>query len=56
MDSLITAAARALAADEPLGALWQLAPPHMVIILHSPDLPVWPGGPKFGMGVWISLH
>jgi membrane-bound metal-dependent hydrolase YbcI (DUF457 family) len=22
------------------------------LIVHRPDLPLWPGGPKFGLGVW----
>ena len=23
-------------------------------IVHRPDLPLWPGGPKFGLGLWNS--
>src|SRR4029077_11692973 len=22
------------------------------LIVHRPDLPLWPGGPKFGFGIW----
>ncbi len=22
---------------------------------HAPDMPVWPGGPKFGLGLWQSV-
>ena len=22
------------------------------LIVHRPDLPLWPGGPKFGFGLW----
>jgi len=24
-------------------------------VVHRPDLPLWPGGPKFGLGLWNSL-
>ncbi len=24
-------------------------------ITHRPDLPLWPGGPKFGLGLWNSI-
>ena len=24
-------------------------------VVHRPDLPLWPGGPKVGLGVWNSL-
>ena len=24
------------------------------LIVHRPDLPLWPGGPKFGFGLWNS--
>ena len=24
-------------------------------ITHHPDMPVWPGGPKFGLGLWESI-
>lgn len=34
-----------------------LVPSHWVLdlLVHIPDLPVWPGGPKFGLGLWHSL-
>ena len=25
------------------------------LIAHRPDLPLWPGGPKFGLGLWNSI-
>jgi hypothetical protein len=25
-------------------------------ICHRPDLPLWPGGPKVGLGLWSSVH
>ena|SRR5438105_5031535 len=25
------------------------------LVVHRPDLPVWPGGPKVGFGLWNSL-
>jgi hypothetical protein len=25
------------------------------LVVHRPDLPLWPGGPKVGLGVWNSL-
>ena len=25
------------------------------VFFHRPDLPVWPGGPKLGLGLWDSL-
>src|SRR6266511_729478 len=25
------------------------------VISHRPDVPVWPGGPKIGLGLWNSL-
>ena len=25
------------------------------LFFHRPDLPLWPGGPKFGFGLWGSL-
>jgi hypothetical protein len=33
-----------------------LVPSHWLldVIVHVPDLPLWPGGPKFGLGVWHS--
>ncbi len=24
-------------------------------VTHRPDLPLWPGGPKFGLGLWNSI-
>lgn len=34
-----------------------LVPSHWVLdlLVHVPDLPIWPGGPKFGLGLWHSL-
>jgi hypothetical protein len=33
-----------------------LVPSHWLldVIVHVPDLPLWPGGPKFGLGAWHS--
>jgi hypothetical protein len=25
------------------------------LAVHRPDLPLWPGGPKFGLGIWNSV-
>jgi len=25
------------------------------LTVHGPDLPLWPGGPKYGLGLWNSL-
>ena len=42
----------------PRGALWVglLVLSHWVLdfIVHVPDLPLWPGGPKVGLGLWNS--
>jgi hypothetical protein len=34
-----------------------LVPSHWLldVIVHRPDLPLWPGGPKFGLSAWNSL-
>ncbi len=34
-----------------------LVPTHWVLdfIAHRPDMPIYPGGPKFGLGMWNSL-
>lgn len=34
-----------------------LVPSHWVLdyIVHRPDLPLWPGGPRVGLGLWHSL-
>lgn len=34
-----------------------LVPSHWVLdlVVHRPDLPVWPGGPTVGFGVWNSV-
>jgi hypothetical protein len=34
-----------------------LVPTHWVLdfIAHRPDMPIYPGGPKFGVGMWQSL-
>lgn len=34
-----------------------LVPSHWVLdfLVHVPDLPLWPGGPKFGLGMWHSV-
>jgi membrane-bound metal-dependent hydrolase YbcI (DUF457 family) len=34
-----------------------LVPSHWVLdfVTHAPDLPVWPGGPKVGLGLWNSI-
>lgn len=34
-----------------------LVPSHWVLdfITHAPDLPIWPGGPKVGLGLWNSI-
>ena len=42
-----------------VGALWlaALVLSHWVLDFasHRPDLPLWPGGPKVGLGLWYSL-
>ena len=41
------------------GALWlgALVVSHWLLdwIAHRPDLPLWPGGPRTGLGLWYSL-
>ena len=41
------------------GALWlgALVVSHWLLdwIAHRPDLPLWPGGPRVGLGLWYSL-
>ncbi len=41
------------------GALWlaALVLSHWVLdyVSHRPDMPLWPGGPKVGLGLWYSL-
>jgi len=41
------------------GALWlaALVLSHWVLdfIAHRPDMPIWPGGPRVGLGLWYSL-
>lgn len=34
-----------------------LVPSHWVLdlLVHRPDLPVWPGGPEVGFGLWNSV-
>ncbi len=34
-----------------------LVPSHWLldVVVHTPDLPVWPGGPTVGLGLWNSL-
>lgn len=34
-----------------------LVPSHWVLdlVVHRPDLPLWPGGPAVGLGLWNSL-
>jgi membrane-bound metal-dependent hydrolase YbcI (DUF457 family) len=41
------------------GALWvgALVLSHwfLDLVVHQPDLPLWPDGPRFGLGLWNSL-
>jgi len=41
------------------GALWiaALVLSHWVLdfLSHGPDMPLWPGGPRIGVGLWYSL-
>ena len=41
------------------GALWlcALVISHWVLdfIAHRPDMPLWPGGPRVGLGLWYSI-
>jgi len=41
------------------GALWiaALVVSHWVLdfLSHGPDMPLWPGGPRVGLGLWYSL-
>ena len=43
----------------PRGALLvgALVPSHWLLdlVVHRPDLPIWPGGPEVGFGLWNSL-
>jgi membrane-bound metal-dependent hydrolase YbcI (DUF457 family) len=43
-----------------VGAWWlaALVLSHWVLdfISHRPDMPLWPGGPKVGLGLWYSLR
>lgn len=34
-----------------------LVPSHWILdwIAHRPDMPIYPGGPKFGLGMWYSV-
>lgn len=34
-----------------------LVPSHWLldVVVHRPDLPIWPGGPAVGMGLWDSI-
>src|SRR6202158_1374492 len=34
-----------------------LVPPHWLLdfIAHRPDMPIYPGGPKYGLGMWSSI-
>jgi len=38
-------------------AIFLLVPSHWVLdlLVHGPDLPLWPGGPKVGLGGWSSV-
>jgi len=44
---------------DPSGARWlaALVVSHWLLdlIAHRPDLPLWPGSPRFGLGLWNSL-
>lgn len=39
--------------------LWALTVSHWILdwLSHSPDMPLWPGGPEYGLGLWdhVSL-
>lgn len=37
--------------------LWLLVPSHWVLdwIAHRPDMPLYPGSPRFGLGLWNSI-
>lgn len=39
------------------GVIVALTVSHWVLdwITHSPDMPLWPGGPEFGLGLWNSV-
>ena len=44
---------------DPTGAGWlgALVVSHWVLdfVSHRPDLPLWPGGPRVGLGLWFSV-
>jgi membrane-bound metal-dependent hydrolase YbcI (DUF457 family) len=44
---------------DPTGAVWigLLVLSHWVLdwISHRPDIPLWPGGPRVGLGLWHSV-
>src|SRR4051812_46064322 len=48
-----------LRARDRTGALWigLLVVSHWVLdfVAHRADLPLWPGSPRFGLGLWYSL-
>jgi membrane-bound metal-dependent hydrolase YbcI (DUF457 family) len=57
--ALILAGGYFLLRRDRVGAGWlaALVLSHWVLdfVSHRPDLPLWPGGPKVGLGLWYSL-
>ena len=55
----LLAAAYFLRRRDRAGALWlaALVVSHWVLdfVSHRPDMPLWPGGPRVGLGLWYSL-
>jgi hypothetical protein len=44
--------------DRRVGAIiGATVPSHWIldVVAHRPDLPLWPGGPKLGLGLWSSI-
>lgn len=42
---------------DPARLVGVLVPSHWVLdwLTHAPDMPLWPGGPRFGLGLWNSI-
>ena len=48
------ACARTASSKRPFGILFALVVSHWVLdyVTHRPDMPLYPGGPKYGLGLW----
>jgi hypothetical protein len=54
---LVVISARAILGLRPALVLGAVVVSHWVLdfVTHRPDLPLWPGGPVFGLGLWSSV-